>query len=672
MTRHFKEKTMAIFYLDYINGSDANDGSTWALAWKTFTLGATAARIAPADIIRVAKSPDTTSLGITALWTNLSKTVELASALNATVDLCETAWTASANVTATVSTNRKQGSYAVSLAIAAGFTTGKVAYKALGASTDYSGYQQLSFWLQNSAAIATGAIFRVCLCSDTIGDTIVDSFYVPAIPSVDRYIAFVVDKAAALGAAIQSVAVYADSDPGTITLLIDDIITCKASASADSLNLTSRISKNSAAYGGDEGFWGIQSIVGTTVLLDEETNDIATAGRGYVGTTETVTTYKRETIKTDMVAAASSNVQEVMDSGTAGSPITFSGGWNTATITQDGETVFDGQNGFGSGIRVNGKAFITMERFCCTRYDIGINLTTGTSNNYNITATNLNNNTSDGIRISYLFHSTINITNMLANGTRGAYVYMESGDYNSAFTLQNMNSNGSGLTLGYTTNVKINSTSIRNNGNYGIITESTQHDCYIVGPCTIGNHDLYGINKIYGGRIYTKDCTMNDTTEVNSATPFADSWVWSLNHDGAAGVHKGFTDGGVIDSEATVRHTASGIAWRLSPTSANRSSTYPLHLKIARKAVSANNLVTVKAWMRRSNTGLTMSLVCRGGQIAGVASNVTASMTVAADTWEELTITFTPTEAGVVEIEAWAYGGTTYLGYVDDVTFTQA
>ena len=128
----------------------------------------------------------------------------------------------------------------------------------------------------------------------------------------------------------------------------------------------------------------------------------------------------------------------------------------------------------------------------------------------------------------------------------------------------------------------------------------------------------------------------------------------------------------MIDSEATVRHTASGIAWRLSPLSTNRSSSYPLDLQIAKIAVNASALVTVKAWMRRSNTGLTMSLVCRGGQIAGVASDVVASMTAAIDTWEQIQISFTPSENGVVEIEAWAYGGTAYNGYVDDLEITQA
>jgi hypothetical protein len=83
-------------------------------------------------------------------------------------------------------------------------------------------------------------------------------------------------------------------------------------------------------------------------------------------------------------------------------------------------------------------------------------------------------------------------------------------------------------------------------------------------------------------------------------------------------------------------------------------------------------LVTIKAWMRRDNTGLTMRLVCKGGQIAGVTSDVVSAMTAAANTWEELTITFTPTEVGVVEITAEAWGGTTYSGWVDDMTISQA
>ena len=77
--------------------------------------------------------------------------------------------------------------------------------------------------------------------------------------------------------------------------------------------------------------------------------------------------------------------------------------------------------------------------------------------------------------------------------------------------------------------------------------------------------------------------------------------------------------------------------------------------------------------MRKTNaTGITGVLVCRGGQIAGVDSDVTQAMSNTANAYEQVTITFTPTAAGVVEIEVWAYGGTAYSVYVDDFSVSQA
>jgi len=63
-------------------------GMNWADAWKTITNGATAARIAPGDIIRIAKSPAPVSIG-SASWTNLSNTVVLENAQTLNVDMCE-------------------------------------------------------------------------------------------------------------------------------------------------------------------------------------------------------------------------------------------------------------------------------------------------------------------------------------------------------------------------------------------------------------------------------------------------------------------------------------------------------------------------------------------------------------------------------------------------------
>ncbi|MFA5753475.1 MAG: right-handed parallel beta-helix repeat-containing protein [Bacteroidales bacterium] len=671
------------------NGADVTGnavpfgGMNWADAWKTVTSGATAARIAPGDIIRIAKSPAPTSLG-TGEWTNLSKTVTLGAAQTLNIDLCEEAWTASANVTATTSTTRKQGANSASLAIAAAFTTGKVAYKAI-TSINLSAYQKISFWFRNNVAIAAGNILKVCLCSDAAGDTIVDTFWIPAIPSTNRFLPLTLTKDGGgnLGAAIQSIAIYADSDPGTPTILIDDIIAC----TTNGLNLQSLISKNSAEQGGTEGWYGIQSIDGVTVLLDNGTETLANAGRGYGGTTETVTTYKRETIKT-----ALSLDQEIQDSGTSGNNIQFQGGYNTATNVQDGETFFDGLNGYGYGLYLYGKSWITLNYLNFSRYSYGVYYR-NSNNNSITTLSNANNNTNYGVY--YYSDSHNNSITTLSNANNNGYgVYYYSSHNNSITTLSNANNNYNGVHYINSNNNSITTLSnVNNNSNCGVYysgcynslisnlsnaNNNTNYGVYYTNSynsnirtlSTSGNGTAGVFNNV--GRNYLFNALIAEATEVTGFTDFINARIFSGKHDQTLNNHKIFTDGGTIRSEATIRHTDSGIAWRLDPTSTNRSSSYPLDLSIAKVAVGANALVTIKAWFRRSNTGITGKLVCKGRQIAGVDDDVTASITAAADTWQELNISFTSSEAGVVEIEAYAYGGTTYTVFVDDLTISQA
>jgi hypothetical protein len=67
-----------------------------------------------------------------------------------------------------------------------------------------------------------------------------------------------------------------------------------------------------------------------------------------------------------------------------------------------------------------------------------------------------------------------------------------------------------------------------------------------------------------------------------------------------------------------------------------------------------------------------MRLVCPGGQISGVDTDVFADATGALNVWETVTITFTPTKAGGVDIFAQAFGGTAFSGYVCNLTASQA
>jgi len=646
---------MATFHLDYVNGNDANDGSTWALAWKTMTTGATAARIAPGDLIKIAKSPDPTSLGQAAQFTDLSRTVTLTTAVTKNVYL-DGAWTAAANITCTTdTTNKKEGANCSSIAFGAAFTTGLAAYYPLGSAQDFSAYQQLSFWIRTTAALTAGQL-QIKLCSDALGATAVDTLDVPAVPGTGQYQVVIIDKGSALGASIQSVALYAVSDPGTPTVLLDNIIACKASSAADSLTLSSLISKNT----GDEGWFGLKSINGTTLEIDNHTNSLAGAGRGYTGTTESVTIWKRETTKTIAVAATGTVVQQIMDSGTDGSLITFAGGYNIATGLVDGETFFDGLNGFGAGLS-DSQSFIATTGLSFVRYYTGVLVGGGLSKSYG--GHTLANCSDRGLSVAGVATAAVAYKNAINNQSAG--VWCSSGRL-ASLVLSNANGNGSyGVIFGGAGNCPTAKVSFaRNNGSTGCGFSLASGTRLEVGSTT--NNGTAAIYSDNGSVNYLVNSTLA-SPKITAQVAGSNGFVWSTNEGGDTDTHFGYTDGGLIASETSVRHTASGISWKLSPTSANRSSAYPLPLKVGAFAFEAGVSKTVSIWMRRTNTGLTMRLKCFGGQLTGV-SDTTSSMTAAADTWEQVSVTVTPTQKGVMEFYAECWGGTTYSGYVDDIS----
>jgi len=679
---------MTTFYLDPAGGNDSNDGSTWALAWKTITTGATAARITPGDTIKVAKSPNPTSIG-SATWNNLSKTVTLASALTANVELCETAWSATANIAVITSTTyRKEGSNNIQITPAGAFTTGKMAYKALGSAVNFSAYQQLSFWIRTSAVVGAG-VLKLCLCSDTAGDTIVDEFVIPAIDSSAYNYPFTIDKGSALGSSIQSVALYAITDPGTTVFMLDNIIACKASSAADALSLTSLISKNSAASGGDEGWYPIQSINGTTILLDNGPPTVASSGRGYYGTTETVTTYRREGFRVAYTACT------IQDSGTAGSLIEFQGGYNTSTGNQDGETYFDVGSGRGAGIDFTGKSYVLTNRLNMVRAAYAAYFASaasfcemiahslcgnGSAGVYiygvsccKVDVKNANNNSGSGV----LYAGTNNVGNEItlvnANNNNNSGISIAAA-YANKHTAENVCNNGASNILLGTNSIRntFKITNSKNSGAYGFSFDTSPAlDNKISGTTTASNASG-AVTAASPGTQFFRSCTFGETIKVANQTAWLNGRVCLNAHDGSPDNNYIYTDGGIINSQSSVRHTAAGIAWQLSPISANRSAYYPLFMSLAKIAVAASTQVTVTCWFRRTNTGITGKLVCRGGQIAGVSADVSVSMSAAQDTWEQLTITFTPTTAGVVEIEALAYGGTTYSVYIDNLECSQA
>lgn len=776
---------MATFYLDPVGGNDANDGTTFANRWQTFTTGASAARIAPGDVVRVIGSPDPTSLGQNATWTNNSYAVTLTSAVTSNITLANSAWTPSTNATSTTSTNRKLGATSSQIAVNATFTTGKAAYLALGSAIDFSAYQQLSFWIQMTVGSMTAdGDISLVLCSDTTGDVAVNTIPIPRQRLTSAWSALTLNNGAALGSSIQSIALYINADRGAQTFLLNNILAVKVPSAADSLSLTSLIGKNT----GNEPWMSIQSINGTTVTLDVNYSySLATTDKplGYSGTTESVTTYIRETIKLPTAiqdaafTATAATFGTIQDSGTAGSPITFSGGWNrTDMSTQTLDTYISAPNGVGNFAYLNGKSYINFEKLNPVTFRNGFYLS-GACANVTINARDINNATSYGIYFLGTAYNTapnnctVTVTNAQQN-TVGFYATF--GTNNNTITLGNVNTNQvGGIQYTAQTETLLNSngtcfgeniaiTNCNNNGdttsytqiargginlsgiinskvyaskisgtkgtslqlsNYqqaastancyvritngiyidgagsgwmGIIFNSANDNTVDLTGATIDSDGPRAIhtrgssnNVILGGTftgatamIYGYDGSylrMVNPSFPNTATPintFYPSTIRISNYNLSTADHRNYfaANKGTVLTDATIRHTASGISWKMSSASAPTvwaaaTMNNPLVLPVAKIACNASTLVTAKVWVYRTSTDLVTKFVCPGNQIAGVSADVSTTAAGAINTWEELTITFTPTQQGVVELEVQCYGASASV-YVDDFSVSQA
>lgn len=176
-----------------------------------------------------------------------------------------------------------------------------------------------------------------------------------------------------------------------------------------------------------------------------------------------------------------------------------------------------------------------------------------------------------------------------------------------------------------------------------------------------------------GGSLLLFDTILSDSMDINpiAATSL---FVRATRLDDTDNNHWTLYSYGTINFQTVVKQTGAIGSWKFMPIKTTVTASSPLYFVLVRVACVASKLVTVKGWVRRDNLGLTMSLVCKQGQLSGVGPpDLVSTITADVDVWEELELTFTPSVSGVVEIEAQVYGGTTYTGYVSGpLTITQA
>lgn len=255
------------------------------------------------------------------------------------------------------------------------------------------------------------------------------------------------------------------------------------------------------------------------------------------------------------------------------------------------------------------------------------------------------------------------------------------------FSSLNMDNNGSGGTypnidisavLGY---LEIIDGTIDGSANYGIriSTNGGMRGLFINTDFGVtsahSSADIQLGSNMVMFELLMLNCNLASGTEINDYTALPPTgYIKSHKHDDGT-TYKMWSKYGISVNESTIRHTASGYSWKMTPNNASNKLRLPGAgvYDTFKAAVNASTLVTVKAWFYKdaSYSGNAPRLVLKGGMIGGIASDSPAPMTVGAEEWEELTVTGTPNEAGAVEYYM-DCDGTAGSIYVDDVTISQA
>lgn len=488
--------------------------------------------------------------------------------LTKSISTCDSVWTALTNVTAATSSTRKEGSLSASLTISSSFTTGRAAYFATG-TLDLSGYQQVSFWIQvTSGTLPSAGQMSLRLCSDTTGVTTVNTIAIPALTggATSNWYCVTVDTGGNLGASIQSVALYIDSDVGAQTILLDNIFAAKASSSADAISLTSLIGKSDSigAGGADtETFYAIRSIINNTINLDAGPNaNGSSTFRGWTGTGQFETLYKQETTKTAM-AATSALIQTPQNTG-----LLLEGGYDRTNMSsQTLQTWFDGGGVLGIGLNITTNT-TSLNRIGAVRYQSGI-LISVTSGCVIIYSPGCNNCSQYGLRLNNV--STCTITNLLAANNCGTTNLLISSTNTVTIGTVGMVNNGQGIGLSL-------GTLALGSGPSTVIT--------LIG--SVSNNSSQGFSSVSSVTVQIAEITnasknASEGVLVGNSGGNVTATIITASYNGAAGISIDTSDNNTImvtDANNNVTRNISilGSGNRIYATNANNSSGFGVYV----------------------------------------------------------------------------------------------
>jgi hypothetical protein len=685
------------------------------------------------DEVRLSKSPDPTFMGQTASWLNKSRYLTLSTPVTENIDTFNSVLgTPSTNVTAVLSSSsaRKEGNRLLAITLGASFTTGLAYYSVgdMGPGKDLSSYQQISFYLYCSRTIANAAL-SIKLYSNNDGTGEVASFSLPYSNNISVFTGFTLDLGSALSASVKSWGLFVNTSFGASTdIWFDNMLACKAPSEPDSLNLTSLVGKgieprwlattsystedkvssraismNCMIYkcvvagisgtsdpvwpdfigdtvidgsvtweniGFEESWYTVKSINGTQIELNQSSN--IGAGQGYYGNTESAAIYKRETFKTVRAASLDTVIDYVPSTKnfSAARPIVVQGGWDPDINELNGETFLDGASFMGSGFVFWNNRFIHIENVSFIRYNYGIGQDWAEGSAGIVVRRSYAISNIEGFH-NFIFENEINETkgshrNFHCKAVQNSVGFSGSfpnGYMRCCYSHSNTNA---GIQVSHE-GLELIMTFSKYNGTYGFngstsfLTKMNRFET--ADNSTSAIHCRYNITA--------RNCKFDEPTELTIYQNWFNTMVFSENHDQVEGNHVILMDRGQAIIQSSVVPPGYSKAWRVSPTSMDRGSKYPIRFFIGKVAVKAGELATVSILALRTNTALSARLILPEGMVRGVPFEVVSDMTVPEDTWETLQISFTPKQQGVLPFYVYVWGGSTYHCYLTGISFKQ-
>ena len=582
--------------------------------------------------------------------------------------------------------------------------TGKVAYCELDSTLDLSGYQQISlkyvFDYVASGQKNDSGIFSLRLCSDTQGDTVVNTIPITPPPGddFDQFFWWTYDNGANLGSNINSVALYVDveTEHSNTEIILSNIIACKAKSAADSLHLGSLISKGTTF---SSNYYAIDAIIDNIIVLQLNYGSNSTSVNNnnsnnnnlrHNETTGTVTTYKVDPYTPDPTFYHSGEDYQpnIININAGDLSCTISGGWNSTDMSTQTTNAMSWLSQFGTIYKSIGNSqtgsmsrigeILGLVRIVSTE-SFGRDINASISDCHFI-----------GQRIFNISNQVkVENCNIFGNEINTSYGYGSGGTLFVNCNFLNSRYSSEAGEPKYFTGCTFNGFS---NNNLLVNVNDTNifpEDLYDVefANCTFKNLvlDSQDWQNRYRSLV---NCSFDNFTlfynpDYDRGVPNDRLPTFAfINYNNTANDHRFYYINGLITSDSSVTQSGSGYSWKFTAlqnvTSVKSRLGDPIQFKLAEVAVVANAQVTASAYFRRTSTSSGndvsgLALLTRPNLNLGITSDVKVLTDAAADTWQQVTLTFTPTVSGIATFHALLQMTSTSQNvYVDSFSVTQA